>query len=180
MRAVSLLSQHPDMNRVAYRQHEPILRAVSSVVASHLGDFRRAARLLGAAAHDVPMCSPEKEIIERSAGIMRRNLGDLEFTREWEAGNRMQSSEVQSQIAQLLAAHEHASADKPDDALGVLSTRELEVLRLIAAGKTDRQIADTLYISRRTVEWHVRNLLGKLGAANRAEAAVLADRAHLL
>ena len=61
-----------------------------------------------------------------------------------------------------------------------LSPRELEVLRLIAAGRTDRQIADALYISRRTAEWHARNVLGKLGAANRAEAAALAARENLL
>jgi DNA-binding NarL/FixJ family response regulator len=56
----------------------------------------------------------------------------------------------------------------------------LEVLRLVAAGKTDRQIAETLYISQRTVEWHVANVLSKLNAANRAEAAVIATRDHLI
>lgn len=61
-----------------------------------------------------------------------------------------------------------------------LSPRELEVLRLVAEGRTDQQIAEMLYISRRTAEWHVRNVLGKLGVANRAEAASRAAREGLV
>lgn len=179
-RAAALLRQHPDMSRVAFRQHEPILRAVVGVVACQLGDHRRAARLWGAAAHDVPMRHPEKEITERSAAIARRALGETAFTREWDAGNRMGPGEVQAEIDQLLSGHERPAVDGPTAAPDDLSPREREVLRLVAAGKTDRHIAEALYISRRTAEWHVRNVLGKLGAANRAEAAVLAARDRLL
>lgn len=57
---------------------------------------------------------------------------------------------------------------------GVLSKRELEVLVLIADGKTDAQIAEALGIARATASRHVHNLLTKLGAANRAEAVALA------
>jgi LuxR family transcriptional regulator, maltose regulon positive regulatory protein len=52
-----------------------------------------------------------------------------------------------------------------------LSTREVEILRLVAAGCSNRDIADRLYISVNTVKTHVRNLLAKLGVANRAAAA---------
>jgi ATP/maltotriose-dependent transcriptional regulator MalT len=55
-----------------------------------------------------------------------------------------------------------------------LSTRELEVLRLIAAGRSNPQIAAELVISLNTVQRHVSNILGKIGAANRTEAAVYA------
>ncbi|MCH8987754.1 MAG: AAA family ATPase [Chloroflexi bacterium] len=57
-----------------------------------------------------------------------------------------------------------------------LTQREVEVLRLVAAGRTDREIAEELIISVRTVTTHVGNILNKTGAANRAEAASFATR----
>ena len=60
-----------------------------------------------------------------------------------------------------------------------LSQREVEVLRLIAAGKTDRKIAEELFISFRTVGNHVRNILKKTNAASRAEATGYAVREGL-
>ncbi len=65
------------------------------------------------------------------------------------------------------------------DELG-LSARELEVLQLVATGRTNKQIADQLFISPKTVGTHVSNILAKLGAERRAEAAALAQRLGLL
>jgi DNA-binding CsgD family transcriptional regulator/tetratricopeptide (TPR) repeat protein len=61
-----------------------------------------------------------------------------------------------------------------------LTTRELAVLRLLAAGRTNAQIGADLYISPKTAGVHVSNILRKLGAANRVQAAALAERAGLL
>ena len=55
-----------------------------------------------------------------------------------------------------------------------LSQREMEVLRLVAVGKTDREIADELVINSRTVNNHVRSILNKTAVANRTEAATYA------
>ncbi len=54
------------------------------------------------------------------------------------------------------------------------------MLRLVAEGQTDRQIAAALFISERTVEHHVRNLCGKLGVRHRREAVVTARRHGLI
>jgi len=55
-----------------------------------------------------------------------------------------------------------------------LSVREAEVLRLVATGKSNQQIADELVISLNTVNRHVSNIYAKTGSANRAQAAVYA------
>jgi predicted ATPase/DNA-binding CsgD family transcriptional regulator len=57
-----------------------------------------------------------------------------------------------------------------------LSQREIDVLRLMAAGKSNREIADSLFISLNTVATHVRNILTKTNSANRTEAAAYAMR----
>jgi DNA-binding NarL/FixJ family response regulator len=57
---------------------------------------------------------------------------------------------------------------------GGLTRREVQVLRLVAAGATNRSIAQALFISDRTVAVHVGNILAKLGVSNRTEAAHLA------
>lgn len=57
-----------------------------------------------------------------------------------------------------------------------LSPRELEVLRLIAAGHSNSEIASILYVSPNTIKTHVRSVLNKLGVNHRVEAAVLAVR----
>jgi DNA-binding NarL/FixJ family response regulator len=61
-----------------------------------------------------------------------------------------------------------------------LTSRELEVLRLVAAGQSNREIAAVLVISPKTASVHVSNILGKLGAATRTEAAVKAHELGLL
>ncbi|WTZ37118.1 response regulator transcription factor [Streptomyces sp. NBC_01396] len=66
----------------------------------------------------------------------------------------------------------------PAEALG-LTSRERDVLRLVAAGRTNRQIAEELFISPKTASVHVSNILAKLGVSGRGEAAAVAHRLEL-
>ncbi|MBM9435476.1 AAA family ATPase [Streptomyces bryophytorum] len=66
----------------------------------------------------------------------------------------------------------------PADSLG-LTARERDVLRLVADGRTNRQIAEELFISPKTASVHVSNILSKLTVSTRGEAAALAHRLHL-
>jgi len=71
-----------------------------------------------------------------------------------------------------------SGAAGPDSSLG-LTAREYEVLRLVAAGHSNREIASELFISAKTASVHVSNILGKLGVTSRGEAAATAHRLRL-
>jgi DNA-binding NarL/FixJ family response regulator len=72
------------------------------------------------------------------------------------------------------------ATSRPEQPAERLTGREQEVLALVARGQTNRQIADTLKISEKTVSVHVSNLLSKLGMASRTQAALYAARIGLL
>lgn len=76
---------------------------------------------------------------------------------------------------ELLLHQELLSTRKP-----TLTGREIEVLGLVADGKTSRQIGDLLYISENTVKNHIRNILDKLGLHSRNEAVLYAIRENMI
>ena len=81
-------------------------------------------------------------------------------------------------VAADLAESATAQPPAPGGELG-LTPREREVLALVAEGRTNRQIAEALFISDKTASVHVSNILAKLGVANRAEAAATVHRLGL-
>jgi DNA-binding NarL/FixJ family response regulator len=103
-----------------------------------------------------------------------------------EAAGDRESAQRERAIAretfeQLGAAPDLARLPSPDEPVGPaarashgLSARELQVLRLVAAGKTNRVIAGELFLSEKTVDRHVSNIFGKLGVASRAAATAFA------
>jgi DNA-binding NarL/FixJ family response regulator len=83
--------------------------------------------------------------------------------------------------ARCTALRERAQPQSGKDAYPAgLSRREVEVLRLVAAGKGNREIAERLFVSPNTVANHVRSILTKTHTANRTEAAAFALRQALL
>ncbi|TQL50860.1 tetratricopeptide repeat protein [Ornithinicoccus hortensis] len=83
-------------------------------------------------------------------------------------------------LAELATVDRGATPSSDDQAGPVLTPREREVLALVAEGRTNGQIARQLFISTKTVSVHVSNILAKLGASGRTEAAALARRQGLL
>jgi DNA-binding CsgD family transcriptional regulator/tetratricopeptide (TPR) repeat protein len=97
--------------------------------------------------------------------------------------DRLGATPLAEQIADLAR---RAGESGDDSAAGTaaerigLTGREFEVLRLVAAGQSNREIAAALFISPKTASVHVSNILGKLGTATRTEAAAKAHALHLL
>ncbi len=81
-----------------------------------------------------------------------------------------------SAVTSRLLEHIEQGDERPSD----LTPRELEVLALLASGLKNAEIADELFISERTVKFHVSSILAKLGAENRTEAARIAVRRGLV
>ena len=67
----------------------------------------------------------------------------------------------------------HLSALEPASERLLLSERELEILKLVASGKSNHAIAEELLISENTVKYHLKNIMQKLGVSNRTEAVTL-------
>jgi DNA-binding CsgD family transcriptional regulator len=102
-----------------------------------------------------------------------------------EEGARLELESARATFEQLGAAPDVARVDGltgRDEATTRhgLTARELEVLRLVASGKTNRQIATQLVVSEHTVARHVQNIFGKLGVSSRTAASAYAFEHHLV
>jgi DNA-binding CsgD family transcriptional regulator len=108
----------------------------------------------------------------RTEERIRGLLGEVRYAIAWAAGNSMTPDRaVEEAVSECHEAHE---ARLPRERRGGLSLREQEVLRHVAAGHTNQEIAGALVVSRATVDRHLANLYAKLGVRNRAEATIWA------
>jgi DNA-binding CsgD family transcriptional regulator len=100
-------------------------------------------------------------------------------------GRRLELETARRLFKQLSAEHSlariAAQSDRtPHQPIGSLSEREAQVLRLLATGKTNRAIADELFISEKTVARHVSNIFDKLGVSSRTGATAWAFQHDLI
>ena len=86
---------------------------------------------------------------------------------------------LEEAIEYALSDEEQPDPSQKEDKPG-LSDRELEILRLVAQGLTDSQVAERLYVSPRTVGQHLRSIYRKLGVPTRAAAAKVAVERSLI
>jgi non-specific serine/threonine protein kinase len=119
---------------------------------------------------------------ERAAEIAKKELGEDVFTAAWAVGRAL-SLEQAVADAQAIVATKRAESPapvRPAAANAGLTARELEVLRLLAEGKSSREIGDALFISHRTATTHVTNIFDKLAVENRAAAVARAFQAGII
>ncbi|HEY1293217.1 MAG TPA: response regulator transcription factor, partial [Chloroflexota bacterium] len=112
----------------------------------------------------------------RSVDAARHALGEVEFVQEWTAGRAMLRSDAIRAALETMSTPPAPVTSMHADSPGRLTSRELEVLRLVAQGQTNREIAEVLVLSPRTVKRHVENIFDKLGVSSRAAATAFALR----
>jgi len=153
-----------------------------AVVVAAQGELTWAVRLWGAAeVHreviGIPLPPVERPAYERNVAEVRNHLGDKTFTAAWLEGRAMTPEQVlaaQSSVVtpqplsakQLSTPPAKTTATYPDG----LTAREVEVLRLLAQGLTDAQIAEQLVISPRTVNNHLTSIYQKIQVSSRSAA----------
>jgi non-specific serine/threonine protein kinase len=148
----------------------------------------RAARLFGAAEalrveHGHAYMLPERASFERAIGAARASLGEAAFAGGLTVGGALPLADAIDEASAFLTsvaapappAAPRGAADNAD-----LTPRELEVLRLLVEGHTDRDIAEALFVSPRTVAKHVAGILAKFAVPSRAAAATHAVRHGLV
>jgi excisionase family DNA binding protein len=153
-----------------------VLRALDQLAVLFLegGDAVVSARLFGAAARlrellGTPVVASLRPRYDRALSDARSGLGNKGFEAAWTLGSTMPMPEV----IELAARGAVSRADRVPRSL---TRREREVLRLLVAGQSDREIAEALFIGRRTVETHVRGILNKLGLDSRTAVVAYAVR----
>lgn len=118
-----------------------------------------------------------------AVGYLLKDVSSDKLVEAIRAAARGESFLQPSIAAKVLAEFSRlgqTSAPPPPGLVEPLSERELEILRLVAAGESNKEIAAALYITEGTVKNHVTNILGKLGVRDRTQAALRARELGLI
>jgi ATP/maltotriose-dependent transcriptional regulator MalT len=141
-----------------------------------------AARLFGASAALADTVGytfgfPERAVHERQVTELKATMGDAAFAAAWNTGHDLsldhavaEAAAVRSPVIESTDAVRSGGSELPAG----LSSREVEVLRSLVAGASNREIAAELFISPRTVQAHLANLFAKLGVHTRSAAVARA------
>ncbi len=126
----------------------------------------------------VPVPPVERAGYERSLSAARVHLGERAFAAAWAQGRAMTPEQALAAQGQKPMPRSTTTVSPPTYAAG-LTAREVEVLRLLAGGLTDLQIAEKLVLSPRTVHAHISSIYSKLGLTSRSAATRYAIEHHL-
>ncbi len=167
------------VDRMSSGWDEPGLRlALEGLVqiAVSLGEWRWGAWLLGAVDMHrerlgLQVRPPLREQIDRTVAQLRAALDDAGFIAAWSEGRRCSAQEARALARAFVDSVTDPDAESRRAAHAGLTAREREILQLVAVGRTNRQIAESLFISVPTVKRHLTTAYGKLGVESRAEAA---------
>jgi non-specific serine/threonine protein kinase len=152
-----------------------------AILSSDVGYDEPAVRLFGAAERLHERIGLVRDVIllsgrERALSGVLGRLGEEGFAAAWEAGRALPVEEAVAEAERAADALIASSPSRRDDDAGLagLTPREREVLRLLVAGQTDREIAAVLFVSPRTVGTHVSHILAKLEVETRRSARAYA------
>jgi predicted ATPase/DNA-binding CsgD family transcriptional regulator len=182
------------IGEIAYEQLLPAALRALAQVATLWGNATTSARLYGAeegVREALGLTLAPARLARHAARVaaVREALGEAAFATAWASGRALSAADA---VAAALAiggaltvdAALARAASEQDTQISAppcgLTPRQQEILRHMVAGRSDRQIAETLYISHRTVSHHVAAIMAKLDARTRGEAAVRAVRDRLI
>jgi DNA-binding CsgD family transcriptional regulator len=161
-------------------QQESLVRCLSGVAMLAVATDRphEAARLFAAVTAMAQVMGlafdlPEQRAFAHAIAWARERLGEPAFDAAWAAGRTLTREDAVSEALELVSA----AISTP---LPALTRRETEILRLLAEDLPDAGIAEALFLSVRTVEWHVSNIITKLGVRSRAAAAAAGREAGVI
>jgi non-specific serine/threonine protein kinase len=149
-------------------------------IAGAAGQAEQAARLFGAAdaISDTVGHRPrpgEDPHRERALSALRSRLDERTLVAAWNAGRALTQDEAIAAARTVVDAAAAADTTRRRDAAAAgMTPKEREVLCLIAAGLSNLEIADRLFVTRRTITTHVEHIFAKLGVRTRTEAAIQA------
>ncbi len=176
------------LDRAAARQPDVVLMDLHMPVLDGIAATRRlrveqpGVRVLALTTFD----DDEDVFAALRAGALGYLLKDVSSDRLVEAvlsaarGESVLQPSVAAKVVARFAQLDDAPRSRPQPLVVPLSDRELDVLRLLADGRSNREIAAALFLAEGTVKNHVTNVLGKLGARDRTQAALRAQALDLL
>jgi predicted ATPase/DNA-binding CsgD family transcriptional regulator len=150
------------------------LQGLAGVVAAQ-GESTWATRLWGVAeamreATGAPIPPVERAEYERALASARAQLGEKTFAAAWEEGHTMSVEQALASQGPVTTSQQSTPLSPRPAYPDGLTAREVEVLRLVALGMTDAQIAGQLVLSPRTVQGHLRSIYNKLNVTSRSAA----------
>ena len=157
---------------------------VAAIVLANRGDSVRAVELLALAfTHPVRADGWMRKwpLLMRLCADLERALGPTAFSAAWERGKLLDAEVVIAALQQGFQSDTQTAAKQlMPPLLEPLTNREMEILRLVADGLANQEIADRLFLSLGTVRWYTNQIYGKLGVKARTQAVRRAQELNLL